>query len=130
MGAHAELLAQVQSHPGPATNEEAEGMPRSYLNLPKQFVKDARDIFADIFAEEDPDDDEETVVEGGVVDVCLGRPDSHPEPESNAPACNPQRCITHSDQRPTRSPRPRSLLAGFLLCTSSKSGHRKFVIEG
>ena len=42
-------------------------------------MKDARD-------EGDPEDDEPTVVEGDVMDVRLGRPDSQPEPELNAPA--------------------------------------------
>ena len=42
-------------------------------------MKDARD-------ERDPEDDEPTVVEGDVMDVRLGRPDSQPEPELNAPA--------------------------------------------
>ena len=34
----------------------------------------------------DPEDDEPMVVEGDVMDVRLGRPDSQPEPELNAPA--------------------------------------------
>ena len=43
--------------------------------------------FADITDEGDPEDDEPMVVEGDVMDVRLGRPDSQPEPEElNAPA--------------------------------------------
>ena len=42
-------------------------------------MKDARD-------EGDPEDDEPMVVEGDVMDVRLGRPDSQQEPELNAPA--------------------------------------------
>ena len=42
-------------------------------------MKDARD-------QGDPEDDEPMVVECDVMDVRLGRPDSQPEPELNAPA--------------------------------------------
>ena len=45
-------------------------------------MKDARDTTN----EGDPEDDEPMVVEGDVMDVRLGRPDSQPEPEFNAPA--------------------------------------------
>ena len=47
-------------------------------------MKDARDILSDITAEGDPEDDVQTVVEGDVMDVRLGRPDSQPELEFNA----------------------------------------------
>ena len=44
------------------------------------------------------------------MDVRLGRPDSQPEPELNAPANSNAPSHTVTDQKPTRSPRPRSRL--------------------
>ena len=74
----------------PATNEDAEGIETVTLLLPNltEAVREGRTRhFADITDEGDPEDDEPTVVEGDVMDVRLGRPDSQPEPEElNAPA--------------------------------------------
>ena len=73
----------------PATNEEGEGIETVTLLLPNltDAVREGRTrLFADITDEGDPEDDEPMVVEGDVMDVTLGRPDSHPEPELNAPA--------------------------------------------
>ena len=73
----------------PATNEEAEGIEIVTSLLPNltEAVREGRTRhFADITDEGDPEDDEPTVVEGDVMDARLGRPDSQPEPELNAPA--------------------------------------------
>ena len=73
----------------PATNEEAEGIETVTGLLPSlsEAVRERRTRhFADITDEGDPEDDEPMVVEGDVMDVRLGRPDSQPEPELNAPA--------------------------------------------
>ena len=73
----------------PATNEEAEGIETVTSILPSltDAVREGRTRhFADITDEGDPEDDEPTVVEGDVMDVRLGRPESQPEPELNAPA--------------------------------------------
>ena len=76
----------------PATNEEAEGIETVTSLLPNltEAVREGRTRhFADITDEGDPEDDEQMVVEGDVMDVRLGKPDSQPEPELNAPAnCN------------------------------------------
>ena len=71
----------------PATNEEAEGIETVTSLLPSLTgaVREGRmRHFADISDEGDPEDDEPMVVEGDVMDVRLGRPDSQPEPELNA----------------------------------------------
>ena len=71
------------------TNEEAEGIETVTALLPSltKSVREGRTRhFADITEEGDPEDDEPMVVEGDVMDVRLGRPDSQPEPELNAPA--------------------------------------------
>ena len=73
----------------PATNEEAEGIETVTSLLPNltEAVREGRTRhFADITEEGDPEDDEPTVVEGDVMDVRLGRPDSQPEPELSASA--------------------------------------------
>ena len=73
----------------PATNEEAEGIETVTSLLPDltEAVREGRTRhFADITDERDPEDDEPIIVEGGVMDVRLGRPDSQPEPELDAPA--------------------------------------------
>ena len=73
----------------PATNEEAEGMETVTSPLPNltEAVREGcTRHFADITDDGDPEDDEPMVVEGDVMDVRLGRPDSQPEPELNAPA--------------------------------------------
>ena len=73
----------------PASNEEAEGIETVTSLLPSltEAVREGRTRhFADITDEGDPEDGEPTVVEGDVMDVRLGRPDSQPEPELNAPA--------------------------------------------
>ena len=73
----------------PATNEEAEGIEIVTSLLPNltEAVREGRTRhFADIPDEEDAEDDEPMVVEGDVLDVHLGRPDSQPQPELNAPA--------------------------------------------
>ena len=57
--------------------------------------------FADITEEGDPADDEPMVVEGDVMDVRLGRPDSQPEPELNAPANS--NAPSHSDRSETHA---------------------------
>ena len=71
----------------PATNEEAEGIETVTSPLPDltEAVREGRARqFADISDERDPD--EPIIVEGDVMDVRLGRPDSQPEPEElNAP---------------------------------------------
>ena len=74
----------------PATTEEAEGIETVTSLLPDltEAVREGRTRhFADITDEGDPEDDEPIIVEGDVMDVRLGRPDSQPEPEElNAPA--------------------------------------------
>ena len=79
-----------RTHVRPATNEEAEGIETVTSLLPNltEAVREGRTRhFADITDEEDLEDDEQMVVEGDVMDVRLGRPDSQPEPEElNAPA--------------------------------------------
>ena len=73
-----------------ATNEEAEGIEIVTSLLPglTEAVREGRTRqFADITDEGDPEDDEPIIVEGDVMDVRLGRPDSQPEPEElDAPA--------------------------------------------
>ena len=69
--------------------EEAEGIETVTSLLPNlnEAVREGRTRhFADITDEGDPEDDDPKVVEGDVMDVRLGRPDSQPEPELNAPA--------------------------------------------
>ena len=51
--------------------------------------------------EGDPEDDEPMVVEGDVMDDRLGRPDSQPEPELNAPANS--NAPSHSDRSDTHA---------------------------
>ena len=73
----------------PATNEGAEEIETATSSLPSLTEADREGHtrhFADISDEGSSDGDEPMVVEGGVMDVCLGRPDSQPEPELNAPA--------------------------------------------
>ena len=73
----------------PATNKEAEGIETVaslLLGLTEAFREGRTRHFADITAEGDPGGYEDTVVEGGVMDVRLGIPDSESEPEFNAPA--------------------------------------------
>ena len=89
----------------PATNEEAEGIEAFASLSPEltEFVREGRTRhFADITAEGDPHDDEETFVEGDVTDVRPQRPDSQPEPESNAATIHKHKI------RDPRSSRPRS----------------------
>ena len=96
----------------PATNEETEGIEAvaSLLAGLTEAVREGRTRhFDDITDEGDPEDDEETVVEGDVVDVRLGRPDSQPEPELNTPT-NPGRHITQYPIRNGARPSPRSRL--------------------
>ena len=88
----------------PATNEEAEGIEIVTSLLPNltEAVREGRTRhFADITEEGDPEDDEPMVVEGDVVDVRLGRPDSQPEPELNAPANS--NAPSHSDRSETHA---------------------------
>ena len=85
----------------PATNEEAEGIEIVTSMLPNltEAVREGRTRhFADITEEGDPEDDEPMVVEGDVMDVRLGRPDSQPEPElnPNAPS-HSSRSETHAE---------------------------------
>ena len=90
----------------PATNEEAEGIETVASLLPglTEAVREGRTRhFADTTNEGGPEDDEETVVESDVVDVRFGRPDSLPEPESNAPA-NPD--VTSRSTRPETHAEP------------------------
>ena len=79
---HAELSAQVQSHTGEARDQRRGGRNRDRCIADREG---RTRHFVDITDEGDPEDDEETVVEGDVMDVRLGRPDSQPEPELNAP---------------------------------------------
>ena len=84
----------------PATNEETEGIETVASLLPglTEAVREGRTRhFADITDEGDLEDDEETVVEGDVMDLRVGRPDSQPELELNVPA-NPD-----ATSRSTRS---------------------------
>ena len=94
----------------PATNEEAEGI-ETVTSLLPSLTEAARGgrtrHFADITDEGDPEDDEPMVVEGDVMDVRLGRPDSQPEPELNAPANS--KAPSHSDRSETRGVRGRGL---------------------
>ena len=72
-----------------ATNEEAQGIETVTSLLPNltEAVREGRTRhFTDITDEGDPEDDEQMVVEGDVMDVRLERSDSQPEPELNAPA--------------------------------------------
>ena len=88
----------------PATNEEAEGIETVASLLPglTEAVREGRTRhFADITEEGDPEDDEPMVVEGDVMDVRLGRPDSQPEPELNAPANS--NAPSHSDRSETHA---------------------------
>ena len=90
----------------PATNEEAEGIETVTSLLPNltEAVREGRTRhFADITDEGDPEDDEPMVVEGDVMDVRLGRPDSQPEPELNVPANS--RAPSHSDRPETHAER-------------------------
>ena len=99
----------------PATNEEAKGIEIVSSLLPNltEAVREGRTRhFADITDE----DDEPMVVEGDVMDVRLGGPDSQLEPELNAPA-NSNAHHTVTDQKPTRSPRPRSRLSRDIIWT-------------
>ena len=85
----------------PATNEEAEGIEIVTSLLPNltEAVREGRTRhFADITEEGDPEDDEPMIVEGDIMDVRLGRPDSQPEPElnSNAPS-HSSRSETHAE---------------------------------
>ena len=94
----------------PATNEEAEGIETVTSLLPNltEAVREGRTRhFADITDEGDPEEDEPTVVEGDVMDVRLGRPDSQPKPELNAHA-NSDATSRSARSETTRSPRPRS----------------------
>ena len=79
-----------RTHARPVTNEEAEGIETVTSLLPDltEGVREGRARhFADITDEEGPEDDEPMVVEGDVMDVRLGRPDSQPKPEElTAPA--------------------------------------------
>ena len=73
----------MQSHTLEARDQRRSGRNRDLT----EAVREGRTRhFADITHEGDPEDDEPTVVEGDVMDVRLGRPDSQPEPELNAPA--------------------------------------------
>ena len=89
----------------PATNEEeAEGI-ETVTSLLPDLTEAGREgrtrHFADITDEGDPEDDEPMVVEGDVMDVRLGRPDSQPEPELNAPANSS--VPSHSDRSETHA---------------------------
>ena len=84
----------------PATNEEAKGIEIVSSLLPNltEAVREGRTRhFADIIEE----DDEPMVVEGYVMDVRLGRPDSQPEWELNAPANS--NAPSHSDRSETHA---------------------------
>ena len=74
----------------PATDEEAEGIETVTSLLPNLLTEAVREgrtrQFADITDQGDPEDDEPMVVEGDVMDVRLGRPDSQREPQLDAPA--------------------------------------------
>ena len=105
----------------------AEGIETVTSLLPNltEVVREGRTRdFADITYEEDPEDDEQMVVEGDVLDVRLGRPDSQLEPELNAPAnsnasSRSARSETHAEPeaeastRPARTWRLESVIAGF-----------------
>ena len=86
----------------PGTNEEVEGIETVTSLLPNltEAVREGRH-FADITDEGDPEDDEPMVVEGDVMDVRLGRPDSQREPELNAPANS--NAPSHSDRSETHA---------------------------
>ena len=105
----------------PATNEEAEGIETIASLLPglTEAVREGRTRhFADITDEGDPEDDEPMVVEGDVMDVRLGRPDSQPEPEFNASA-NPDatsrsaRSETHAEPEAALTWKLELMIAGF-----------------
>ena len=101
----------------PATNEEAEGIETVTSLLPNltEAVREGRTRhFADITDEGDPEDDEQMVVEGDVMDVRLGKPDSQPEPELNAPAnCNAMEIGVGDRRVRFRDERDSSVIAGF-----------------
>ena len=84
----------------PATTEEAEVIETVASLLPEltEAVREGRSRhFGDTTDEGHPKNDEEMVMEDNVMDVRLGRSDSQPEPELNAPA-NPD-----ATSRSTRS---------------------------
>ena len=88
----------------PATNEEAEGIDTVTSLMPDltEAVCEGRTRhFADITDEGDPEDDESMVVEGDVVDVRFGRPDSQPEPEEHNAHAN-----SNASSRSDRSETP------------------------
>ena len=77
MGAHAELFTQVQSRTGEARDQRGIETVTSLLPNLTEAVREGRTRhFAGITDEGDPEDDEPMVVEGDVMDVRLGRPDS------------------------------------------------------
>ena len=92
---------------GPATNEEAEGIEAVTSLLPNltEAVREGRTRHSpDTTDEGDPEDDEPMVVEGDVMDVRLGRPDSSRNLSSmHLPVPTPHHTVP--DQKPTRNPR-------------------------
>ena len=93
-----------RTHLRPATNEEAEGIEIVTSLLPNlaEAVREGRTRhFAYITEEVDPEEDEPMVVEADVMDVRLGRPDSQPERELNAPANS--NAPSHSDRSETHA---------------------------
>ena len=70
----------------PATNEGIETVTSLLPSLTEAVREGRTRHFADITDEGDPEGDEPLVVDGDAMDVRLGRPDTQPEPEFNAPA--------------------------------------------
>ena len=75
----------MQSHIGEARDQRRRGGIETVTSLLPNLTEAVREgrtrHFADTTDEGDPEDDEPMVVEGDVMDVRLGRPDSQPEPE-------------------------------------------------
>ena len=75
--------------------KEAEGIetvPSLILELTEAVREGRTRHFAVVTEEADPEDEEDSVAESNFMDVRLGRPESQPEPESNA--CQSRRYIT------------------------------------
>ena len=108
MGARAELLAYKcnRTQVRPVTNDEAEGIETVTSLLPNLTVavREGRmRHFADITDEGGPEDDQPMVVEGDVMHVRFGRPDSQPDLKSSMHLPIPTPHHKVPDQKPTRN---------------------------
>ena len=100
----------------PATNEEAKGIEIVISLLPNltEAVREGRTVyFADITEEGDPEDDVPIVVEGDVMDVPW-EDQIRSRNRSSMHLQIPTLHHTVTDQKPTRSPRPKSRLQSVI----------------